>query len=111
MRDLCEFGRGCLLVERRGGTDEHHRWPKSWGGPADGPLIRLCPSHHRRQHSLLHAWAEATAAGQAQPGRHVLALFSKAEVDLAREAHDKWAAAGRPRITGEPAKAAGQETA
>jgi hypothetical protein len=108
--DRCEFGSRCISVDRRGGTDEHHRWPKSWGGPANGPLIRLCPSHHRRQHSLLHAWADATAAGQAQPSPQVLRLFSAPEIALAREAHDKWAAAGRPPIKGEPAKAAGQET-
>lgn len=103
----CAFGPRCLTVDRRGGTDAHHRWPKSWGGPADGPLVELCPSHHRRQHSLLHAWADASAAGLEQPDVRVLRLFHIDEVNLAREAHDKWAAAGRPPISGEPARAAG----
>lgn len=110
MRDTCELGTRCLLVDRRGGTDEHHRWPKSWGGPANGPLIRLCPSHHRRQHSLLHAWADYTAAGHEQPPATVLSLFSAGEVALARQAHDLWDAAGRPPIKGEPAMAAGKDT-
>lgn len=105
--DVCAFA-PCLSVSRRGGTDAHHKWPKSWGGPADGPLVELCPSHHRRQHSLLHAWADASAAGLEEPPHAVLALFKAAEVGLARYAHDKWVAAGRPAIAGEPARAAGR---
>lgn len=103
----CAFGPNCLSVHHRGGTDEHHRWPKSWGGPANGPLIRLCPSHHRRQHSLLHAWANASAAGKDAPAPTVLGLFEPPEIELAQYAHDKWVAAGRPPVTGEPAPAAG----
>lgn len=102
----CEFA-PCTPVSGRGGFDQHHRWPKSWGGPADGPLVLLCPSHHRRQHSLLHAWANASAQGKDAPLKKVLRLFKPAEITLAQEAHDKWVSAGRPKIMGEPAPAAG----
>lgn len=88
-----------------GGLDEHHRWPKSLGGPEDPTdvqgLLILCPLHHRRQHALVRAMVEAGATTI-----HTVRYFAPVEWQTAAYAVGQWLSAGRPRIAGWPCPAA-----
>jgi hypothetical protein len=76
-----------------GGFDEHHRWPKTMGGPEHGSdLLILCSLHHRRQHALIRAYAEFGS------GVSMVKWFSPAEKTSARYAIERWTSIGRPRV-------------
>ena len=76
-----------------GGFDEHHRRPKSMGGPEnpDDKLI-LCPTHHRRQHALVRAYVEHG------PNVQTVKWYSPAEKAVARFAYQRWSDIGRPHV-------------
>lgn len=88
-----------------GGLDDHHRWPKSLGGPSEPTdtegLLLLCPIHHRRQHALIRAMVESGATA-IRPMRR----FADVELTTAAYAVGQWVGAGRPRIAGWPTPAA-----
>lgn len=101
----CARGIACTASMRhRGGVDQHHVWPLSWGGTAAGPLRLLCPNHHRRQHSLLAAFHFYDGQVPAAIRRR----FARDELSDATSAFEQWVAAGRPPIHGEPAPPAGE---
>lgn len=91
---------GCSrLVAGHGGFDEHHPIPVELGGDPKQPLLALCPTHHRRQHSLVRYLVESLEAGLA-PAWPVMRSFTVAERDLASAAVKHWDGAGRPAIGG-----------
>jgi hypothetical protein len=78
-----------------GGFDQHHRWPKSMGGPEHPPdLLILCPNHHRRQHALVRAMCE-----RGTDAIHTLHWFSPAEKAVASYAFASWLSIGSPHIS------------
>jgi hypothetical protein len=97
-----------------GGGDEHHEFPKSLGGSdedgTDGQhLLTLCPTHHRRQHSLIRAYVELLERGQGLNGLteyRFARYFTGAERSAALYAVTQWDAAGRPTIEGWSCEAA-----
>ncbi len=103
---LCAFAsNGCTaFLSGRGGFDQHHKWPVSLGGPENPEdLLALCPSHHRRQHSLIRYLVQLAGAAEAWA---VVGHFTTIERDTARYAVAKWQAAGSPAIAGWPSPAA-----
>lgn len=94
----CAFAsHGCSnSMGGHGGFDEHHRWPKSMGGPEHpGDLLALCPNHHARQHALVRYLVET-----ADPLYAVLRHFTAAELEVADYALARWREAGSPPIAG-----------
>jgi hypothetical protein len=84
--------RGC------GGFDVHHEWPEFMGGPsrpAEGKLLVLCPTHHRRQHALIRAMVEAGTTAI-----HTSHHFAPVEWRAAIYAITQWHAADMPAIKG-----------
>lgn len=88
---------GCTgLALLHGGLDLHHRWPKSLGGPEhQDDLLRLCPLHHARQHSLVRRLVEDDLAGRETPWP-LLRTFTAAERNVGVYALVSWQDAGRP---------------
>lgn len=79
-----------------GGFDEHHRWPKTMGGPENqDDMLTLCPTHHRRQHALIRAMVEHDSMDL-----KFTKWFSFAELNVARYAFTKWNGLGsrKPHI-------------
>lgn len=78
-----------------GGFHEHHRHPRSMGGPENpDDLLILCPLHHGRAHALARAYV------QHGPGVRTVRWFSPAERATARYAVTMWRENGAPRISG-----------
>lgn len=83
-------------VSGHGGFDQHHRWPKSLGGPEHpGDLLVLCPNHHARQHALVRYLVETQV-----PQRQVTWHFTSDELATAQYAFEQWKLAGSPHIDG-----------
>lgn len=104
---VCAFdSNGCShSASGHGGFDEHHAWPISLGGAEQGPLLVLCPLHHRRQHALLRYLVEQDEA-DAVPDWTVVEHFTHDERQTASAALAQWRNAGRPKVDGWPCPAA-----
>lgn len=93
---VCEFGIRCgQLAVGAGGFDRHHMVPKFLGGLESGTLLVLCPTHHRRQHSIIRYMIENETALDL----NVLHRFSSKELNAARAGLKGWIALGRPTTT------------
>jgi hypothetical protein len=88
-----------MSVADTSGLQSHHAMPKFLGGdPNQHTLLRLCPNHHVRQHSLLRYLVECYERAVVPSGA-VLRRFTAGERSTAQFAVSQWVAAGAVPVT------------
>lgn len=78
-----------------GGFDQHHEHPLSMGGDPSKLALVLCPTHHRRQHSLIRAMVQSNSTEI-----RTVKWFSPEERKSAKTAYLGWVELGKPKIEG-----------
>jgi len=88
-----------------GKPEQHHIWPKSWGGPH--PLtpatwnivwVYLCGNCHGSVHELLRAYHKWDDWNGCPPPWSERLRYPRRVRALAKQGFDKWVEAGRPPI-------------